>query len=87
MVSIQNVINSEVFLIKDISPEGATIFQKISKDIICPELNFAHSYIVDIAGPIETSTKTISDFLCQQETGLLISSLTFEERTYLNGRS
>lgn len=85
LVTVQTVIDGEVFLIKDISTEGASIFHKISKDIISPELNFAYSYIADIAGPIETSTKTISDFLCQPETGLLIKSLTFEERTYLNG--
>lgn len=85
LVNIQKIIDGEVFLIKDISTEGALIFQNITKDVICPELNFAHSYIADITSPLETSNKTISDFLCQSETGLLISSLTFKERTYLNG--
>jgi hypothetical protein len=84
LVSIQNIVDGEAFMIKDISKEGAYIFQKISKQVICSELNFAYSYIIDVGGPIETSTLVISDFLSQEESSTLISTLTFQERIYLN---
>jgi hypothetical protein len=84
LVSIQNIVAGEAFLINDISKEGAYIFQKISKQVISSELNFAYSYIIDVGGLIETTTLDIIDFLSQEESSTLITTLTIQERIYLN---
>lgn len=82
-VSINEIIDNEVFFINGVNRQGAEIFQKLAKKIVCSELNFAFEYINEIGGKIETTIEVICEFINGLDNNT-IALLNFEERLFLN---